>query len=113
MRWEGWAIPVSGSALADSSSFASFLRRFLLMWQYKKTTPSAVRHAQDPSMMFETVGPWNSRKWNPVLVLTVVGLSILTLGATSASLFGLDLGFPILELVAMEGRESRGNLRVG
>ena len=48
-----------------------------------------------------------------MLVFTVVGLSILTLGATSASLFGLDLGFPILKLVDVESRESGGDLRVG
>ena len=38
-----------------------------------------------------------------MLVFTVVGLSILTFGATSASRFGFDLGFPILELVDVEG----------
>ena len=32
----------------------------------------------------------------------VVGLLILTLGATSASFFGLDFGFPILDLVNVE-----------
>ena len=38
-------------------------------------------------------------------MFTVVGLSILTFGATSASLFGMDLGFPIFELVDVEGGE--------
>ena len=42
-----------------------------------------------------------------------VDLSICTLGATSASRFGLALGFPILEFVDVEGSESGGDLRVG
>ena len=46
--------------------------------------------------MFDTVGPWNSNKRNPVLVSFDVGLSILTFGATSASLFGLDSELPIV-----------------
>ena len=62
--------------------------------------------------MLDTVGPWNSKRWNPVLVLMVVGLSILTLWATSASFFGLDFGFPILELIDVEHSKPGSDLRV-
>ena len=62
--------------------------------------------------MLDTVGPWNSKRWNPVLVLMVVGLSILTLGATSASFFGLDFGFLFLKFVDVECGELGGDLRV-
>ena len=63
--------------------------------------------------MFDTVGPWNSRRWNPVLVSMLVGLLILTFGATSASLFGFDSGFPIVDVVVdVEGGEPCRNLCV-
>ena len=42
----------------------------------------------------------------------LVGLLIFTFGATSASLFGFDLGFPIVELVNVKGGESRRDLCV-
>ena len=47
-----------------------------------------------------------------MLVLTVVGLWILTLGATSASFFGFDFGCPILELVDVESCQSGSDLRI-
>ena len=62
--------------------------------------------------MLDTVGPSNSKRWNPVLVLMVVGLSILTLGATSASFFGLDFRFPILEFIDVKLGQSGSDLRV-
>ena len=62
--------------------------------------------------MLETVGPWNSRRWNPVLVSMLVGLFIFTLGATSASRFGFDFGFPILNVVDVDGRQPRRDLCV-
>ena len=55
--------------------------------------------------MFETVGPWNSRRWNLVLVSMLVGLFTFTLGAISASRFGFDFGFPILNVVDVKGRQ--------
>ena len=47
-----------------------------------------------------------------MLVLMVVGLSILTFGATSASFFGFDFGCPIFKLVDVESSKSGRNLRV-
>ena len=47
-----------------------------------------------------------------MLVSMLVGLLIFTLGATSASRFGFDFGFPIMYLIDVEGGEPRRDLRV-
>ena len=40
-----------------------------------------------------------------MLVSMLVGLFTFTLGATSASRFGFDSGFPIFNVVDVEGRQ--------
>ena len=45
-----------------------------------------------------------------MLVSMLVGLLILTFGATSASLFGFDFGFPIVDVEDVEGGEPCRNL---
>ena len=89
----------STSCLVSAVILASFLLRLLLRKRYSRVVASAAANTNNPrTNMFDAVGPWSSRRWNPELDVIVVGLLMQTLGLASASLV-VEAPCPILSLV--------------